>query len=53
MPNVRRADTRRKGKAVAVAAPAENDWWSWAMIATIFTVSTAAVWLPVIMDARV
>jgi len=48
--NVRRADTRRKAKAVAVAAP-DNDWWSWATIATIFAVSTAAVWLPVILGA--
>ena len=51
MANVRRAGSRRKGKTVAVAAPAENDWWSWVTIATIFAVSTAAVWLPVIIGA--
>ena len=43
-----RADTPTNDKPVEVAVP-DNDWWSWAMMATIFAVSTAAVWLPVIL----
>jgi hypothetical protein len=46
---VRRADTRKKRKAVAVVAAPDNDWWSWATIGTVSAVSTSAVWLPVII----
>jgi hypothetical protein len=43
--NVRRADARRKAQS------ADNDWWSWAIIALIFAISAAAVWGPVIAGA--
>jgi hypothetical protein len=43
--------TPAKG-AKAVSTQPDNDWWQWAMIAAIFALSTAAVWLPVIVEAR-
>jgi hypothetical protein len=47
---LRRA-ARKDPAAVTVTQPADNDWWAWAIIATIFTISTAAVWTPVILGA--
>jgi hypothetical protein len=47
---LRRA-ARKDPAAVTVTQPADNDWWAGAIIATIFTISTAAVWTPVILGA--
>jgi hypothetical protein len=49
--NVRRVDARKKAKAATPAEPADNDWWSWALIAVIIAISAAAVWGPVIAGA--
>jgi len=38
--------------AKAVSTQPDNGWWQWAMIAAIFALSTTAVWLPVIVEAR-
>jgi len=48
--NVRRVD-RKSPKVATVAQSADNDWWSWAIIAVIFAISAAAVWGPVIAGA--
>ena len=50
MAKLRRA-ARKDPPAVTVPQPADDDWWAWAVIATIFTISTAAVWTPVILAA--
>ena len=48
MPNARRA---KPGTTQASASKAaDNDWWSWVVIAVIFAITTAAVWLPVIVQ---
>jgi hypothetical protein len=49
--NVRRADARKNAKAATAAQSADNEWWSWALIAVIFVISAAAVWGPVIAGA--
>jgi hypothetical protein len=49
--NIRRVDARKDAKVAAVAQSADNDWWSWALIAVIFAISAAAVWGPVIAGA--
>jgi hypothetical protein len=49
--NVRRADARNNVKVATVAQSADNDWWSWALIAVTFGISAAAVWGPVIVGA--
>jgi len=51
MANVRRANARKDAKVATVAQSADNDWWSWALIAVIFAISAAAVWGPVIAGA--
>ena len=51
MANVRRADARENAKVATAAQSADNDWWSWAIIAVIFVISAAAVWGPVIAGA--
>jgi hypothetical protein len=49
--NVRRVDARKNAKVATAAQSADNDWWSWAIIAVIFAISAAAVWGPVIVGA--
>ena len=51
MANIRRVDARKDAKVAAVAQSADNDWWSWALIAVIFAISAAVVWGPVIAGA--
>jgi len=48
--NIRRVDARKDAKVAAVAQSADNDWWSWALIA-VFAISAAVVWGPVIAGA--
>jgi hypothetical protein len=49
--NVRRVDARKNAKVATAAESADNDWWSWALIAVIFAISAAAIWGPVIAGA--
>ena len=51
MANVRRVNARMDANVATVAQSADNDWWSWALIAVIFAISAAAVWGPVIAGA--
>ena len=51
MANVRRVDARKNAKVTTAAQSADNDWWSWALIAVIFAISAAVVWGPVIAGA--
>ena len=51
MANIRRADARKNAKFATAAQSADNEWWSWALIAVIFVISAAAVWGPVIAGA--
>jgi hypothetical protein len=49
--NVRRADARENAKVATAAQSADNDRWSWVIIAVIFAISAAAVWGPVILGS--
>jgi hypothetical protein len=49
--NVRRVDARKNAKVATAAESADNDWWSWVLIAAIFAISAAVVWGPVIAGA--
>jgi len=53
MPKARlvKASARENAKLPTVAQSADNDWWSWVIIAVIFAISAAAVWGPVIVGA--
>ena len=50
MANDRRVDARKNTEGT-VTQSADNDWWSWVIIAVIFAVSAAVVWGPIIAGA--
>ena len=43
--------TKSGASKQAVPESADNDWWSWVIIAAIFAISAAVVWGPVIAGA--
>jgi hypothetical protein len=49
--NVRQVDPRKNAEVATPAQSADNDWWSWTLIAVIFAISAAAFWGPVIVGA--
>jgi hypothetical protein len=49
--NVPRVDARKNAKVATAGQSADSDWWSWALIATIFAISATSVWVPIIVGA--
>ena len=51
MPKAHHAKTNTSKRPAHQPVSADNDWWSWVLIAVIFAIASAAVWGPVILAA--